>query len=105
MTDKLLTMHPFESAIVCTLKAENARLLAENKKLREALEWRPIETAPKNGTTILLSNGTWINFGRWHRHLYGRGSPGWVINDCGTVERITHWMPLPHPPETETSDD
>lgn len=74
-------------------------LLAENKKLREALEWWPIETAPKNGTTILLSNGTWINFGRWHRHLYGRGSPGWVINDCGTVERITHWMPLPVPPK------
>jgi hypothetical protein len=30
MSDKPLTMHPFESAIVRTLEADNARLTAEN---------------------------------------------------------------------------
>jgi len=30
-------MHPFESAIVRTLEADNARLAAENEKLRAAL--------------------------------------------------------------------
>jgi len=37
MSDKPLTMHPFESAIVRTLEADNARLAAENEKLRAAL--------------------------------------------------------------------
>jgi hypothetical protein len=37
MSDKPLTMHPFESAIVRTLEADNARLAAENEKLAEAV--------------------------------------------------------------------
>ncbi len=37
MSDKPLTMHPFESAIVRTLEADNARLTADNEKLRAAL--------------------------------------------------------------------
>jgi hypothetical protein len=37
MSDKPLTMHPFESAIVRTLEADNARLTAENEKLAEAV--------------------------------------------------------------------
>lgn len=38
MSDDPLRMHPFESAIIRTLEADNARLTAENEKLRAALE-------------------------------------------------------------------
>ncbi len=38
MSDEPLRMHPFESAIVRTLEADNARLTAENERLRAALE-------------------------------------------------------------------
>ena len=38
MSEKPLTMHPFESAIVRTLEADNARLTAEVERLRAALE-------------------------------------------------------------------
>lgn len=37
MSETPLTMHPFESAIVRTLEADNARLTADNEKLRVAL--------------------------------------------------------------------
>ena len=37
MSDKPLTMHPFESAIVRTLEADNARLTAEVERLKAAL--------------------------------------------------------------------
>jgi hypothetical protein len=40
MSDKPLTMHPFESAIVRTLEADNARLAAEVERLkRQVAEW------------------------------------------------------------------
>lgn len=54
-------------------------------------EWRPIETAPKDGTTILVfHNGSmwtvlWSDVQEWHD-----------ANDYGYTP--THWMPLPKPP-------
>lgn len=65
-------------------------------------EWQPIESAPKDGTEILLGwpkmrmSGYWDTFksndwatDRWmtSRGVYkGKHSP-------------THWMPLPEPPK------
>jgi hypothetical protein len=37
MSDKPLTMHPFESAIVRTLEADNARLTAEVERLKKEI--------------------------------------------------------------------
>ncbi len=78
----------------------------------EAQQWKPIETAPKDGTWILGIN----NRGNcaviiWAKEaLDGRGglANGWIHpfsdmtlsgfwnGDCGSV--ATHWQPLPHPP-------
>lgn len=83
------------------------------------MEWQPIETAPKDGKTILL--GYYNSAGRW-RTLRGQwmsadyiadnweypddGEPGWyetsVENDdtpnCWRTHP-NHWMPLPPPPK------
>lgn len=85
------------------------------------MEWQPIDTAPKDGTTIDLWIMTqWGSFrlpdckwgvSDWHR----AGEEGWIFerrddsephrdawNDVCYVygeENPTHWMPLPEPPK------
>lgn len=80
-----------------------------------AASWQPIETAPKDGSRILLwtdtralADQTYIEticdgehfavaqIGVWER-CYD-GSIGWSIERIGEA---THWMPLPPPPGSE----
>lgn len=81
--------------------------------------WQPIETAPKDGTTILLVAEGTVIAAWWHDDF---GPFQWVFVDdpresltgcCdheGTgrvytngypVDVPTHWMPLPEPPQLE----
>ena len=60
------------------------------------MDWQPIETAPKDGTWVLLSDGQTIWYGQygWDEEgdaVFFADGPG--IRDC------THWMPLPEPPK------
>ena len=69
------------------------------------MEWQPIETAPKDGSHILLGNETLSSVGSWLSDMdYGAeyegqlGVAGWWCldsNDC----QPTHWMPKPDPPK------
>jgi len=66
-------------------------------------EWEPIETAPKDGTVVLIAM----------RNDYGAGAfsvrSGWWMNTgcrpdwscCISSQKPTHWMPLPPLPEGE----
>jgi len=114
------------------LKIDEARALAA--LLREAGDgWRPIESAPKDGTVVLLycpqgdgSPGSTyrVTAGNWesdpggiteHRDLEGRylgqdesdGWEGWMSWDGGFSEDTmmpTHWRPLPAPPAAGGKD-
>lgn len=74
-------------------------------------EWKPVETAPKDGTVILLGCPALgamkepgvrrVYEGRWN-----------FLEKCFTsvngfiVLRVaTHWMPLPAPPQSETEGE
>jgi hypothetical protein len=72
---------------------------------REAGQWRPIETAPKDGTEILLAHATWVDTGYWAVNINGDGCDGWTcewVASWGYEEYAlvspSHWMPLPEPP-------
>lgn len=76
--------------------------------LRAQAAWQPIETAPRDGTPILLASDEW----GWILVADNRGGPRWY--SCQNRDEIvgaTHWMPLPPPPREaqnwarETEDD
>lgn len=72
--------------------------------------WMPIETAPKDGTSVILfwpyitqdgfvSSGQWFS-GHYDVETGARGNGywySWNVNSGATPP--THWMPLPPPPE------
>lgn len=63
--------------------------------------WQPIETAPKDGSLVLLcSTGGAVWCGHWldsDQHPYGR--PGWTRFNCVDIGwEPENWMPLPAPP-------
>lgn len=73
-----------------------------------APQWQPIETAPKDGSRILVVWGRTVRLVHWHEAEGPRGSrfANWLPDDKGAVlalEKPTHWMPLPSlPPQEET---
>ena len=74
-------------------------------------EWQPIETAPRDGTAVLLYGGLWDGDASG---IYDDGNDRvplvcgyrgdvWAMCDTDFYQvRIlepTHWMPLPEPPQ------
>ncbi len=58
-------------------------------------EWQPIETAPQDGTRILVFtvHGD-IEISEWYTIcIFDPPTEGWNSNEP------THWMPLPEPPK------
>jgi hypothetical protein len=66
-------------------------------------EWQKIETAPKDGTAILVTDGLICTVVFWddESDIYS-----WQLSDSEVhynKDAFTHWMPLPHPPSQEPS--
>lgn len=103
--------------LVKRLEAEADRLRADDVRAAHAMDdardriealmaerqWQPIETAPKDGTDIIVllthmeRPRAWT--GRWHK-----GLKRWSIDhgmqryQPAEMAYPTHWMPLPQPP-------
>ncbi len=66
--------------------------------------WMPIADAPKDGSRVLLSNGSSasIQVGHWEKeHDYPRMNipAHWSDEGEGFELHPSHWMPLPSPPK------
>lgn len=71
-------------------------------------EWKTIDTAPKDGSEILIYLGAPWNKpekARWYEP-WGNWQAGVIPSDPAREERFgigsaipTHWMPLPEPPK------
>jgi len=63
-------------------------------------QWQPIETAPKDGTNILIcgqgSEGYYVSDVKWDGEwmLFNVASDDWTE----PTFKVSHWMPLPAPP-------
>lgn len=83
---------------VSSLATTNTELATEIERLRKETRWQPIETAPKDGTIILVPGGIayWPPlFNEW-RSITAEPYPGRPIE-----WDVRYWRPLPAPPEAE----
>jgi len=64
--------------------------------------WEPIETAPKDGTQIIVCSekgNVWCNV-KWEKRQ--RAGDRWEHFTIGALLfNPTHWMPIPKPPTNE----
>ena len=88
-------------------------------------EWQPIETAPKDGTMFIgwvsaqrhsaedgggsgrFHDTSCVDFCAW-RNVAESPDGGYVDNFAGQVgdwQHVTHWMPLPAPPQSATGTE
>jgi len=68
-------------------------------------EWQPIETAPKDGTFVVVfaeknPNGRKVRRASPVCVAAKRGWMGWVATPGDYQVSPTHWLPLPAPPQT-----
>lgn len=89
------------------------RLLRAAKEMRGAVAadangWLAIETAPKDGAEVILSDGVDVGSGFYSEAIGSRrAKAGWFLEmDRGDmlIARnfpATHWQPLPKAPATE----
>ena len=69
----------------------------EIESLRARLEWQPIETAPKDGTPLLIAfRNKEVAIAPW-----SKSGPMEVTPQFDLGWMATHWMPLPEPPENK----
>jgi hypothetical protein len=82
--------------------------------LAAAMNWQPIETAPKDGEEVILRHGSRVGSACWVEWpatyepdgcLIDEGGESWSIGHDGDSwddeKAPTHWMPLPEPPKEE----
>lgn len=62
--------------------------------------WQPIESAPKDGTRILLyyTPRYWPGGHRWVIGSWDHDGHGWYMAGQGVIDDVAAWMPLPSPP-------
>lgn len=67
-------------------------------------DWRPIETAPTDGTNILIAEADRGSCGEAY-YDYNADRQRWYWANTGAGDYPdprepfpTHWMPMPHPP-------
>lgn len=82
--------------------ADFDRLFALARRGAE-MQWRPIETAPKEGGPILLfeppGDEDQIGVGYYEPVTDHEGTEWLTFWETGVRCDATHWMPLPPPPE------
>lgn len=87
------------------LEAENARLRDLLARVQVEERWMPIDTAPKDGTPIMVLRGQWMAIAWWGKTI--NGHMAWC-HDAGffpSWDLPTHYRPKPLTPAEESELD
>jgi hypothetical protein len=77
------------------------------------MEWHPIITAPKDGTSVLLLMGGSIpSVGAWDKQPYHANPKPYWVSERGycfgkawdRANQPTHWMPFPESPKETVNE-
>lgn len=63
------------------------------------IDWKPIETAPKDGTEIIVSNGFYITTVSWQKNWNFWGV---CVSGASSEDKFwepTHWAEMPEMPK------
>lgn len=74
------------------------QVLARIRKLESQIAWQPIETAPKDGSQILLANHLMTSDG-YFEPLANGGKGSWIWPYV--LREPTHWKPVPDLPRKQ----
>jgi hypothetical protein len=80
--------------------SEHAGLHAAKQIVRQHTDWMTIDSAPRDGTSIIVCNP---EFGQVNMAIANWDEDGWAYAD-GPVQYYvgaSHWMPVPLPPKPE----
>lgn len=67
-------------------------------------DWQPMETAPKDGSYVLIFDGEDVVMARWLKSkINERWSDDWYDDKDYNADAI-FWMPLPEPPKLENGE-
>jgi hypothetical protein len=91
------------------VKTEGIYAVTTDQKVKTKMAWQPIETAPKDGSLVLLAERVagipLTTPGRYHEDVRG----WWEMNSHPTdyadqpINAPYAWMPLPSPPTPDRS--
>lgn len=112
----LQKVQQLENQVSCLMQNSESQTqtqMALIKKLAKT-EWQPIETALRDGTEILITDGSYVEIGLFEcRNFVVRNNGDYLDGGYGRNYRTgvkfeyleyavpTHWMPRPEPPTTE----
>ncbi len=102
MSDDIVTRLNFSIDENCQGAWSNTTIVMQEaideiESLRAQLEWQPIETAPKDGTPLLIAfRNKEVAIAPW-----SKSGPMEVTPQLDLGWTATHWMPLPEPPENK----
>ena len=85
------------------IRADCESAISELQGATREIQWLPIESAPEDGTQLLLwarpNKRTDAAYAPWIGSYVGGGfTEGWEADDSGRWLAPTHWQHLPGPP-------
>ena len=92
------------AAFIAAFNPQTARALIDRlRKAEAANQWQPIETAPKDGTHVLLWATRHSMLAPHPEFIVGAYRNGWWSGPS-TLSHVIHWMPLPAAPTSADSE-
>lgn len=110
MFDDLVTRYKEEFAMRDRYKAQSNSWRDKALGLAEKIAWKPIETAPRDGNTVLIAHNHWgtvnVTLAAWGRVNYGAGQfeDGWR-SYSGFLTGAKWWCDIPSVEALQTEEN